>query len=81
MQGVQPKAKAKPNAIGAKQAHRPRMVVVARFAVENGKLEHAEEMQAHQNDEHAGDLRKHAQMLAQQLPGNRSAGSQRHKDR
>ena len=57
------------------------MLVVARFAVQKRELEHPEEMQAHQNDEDAGDLRKHAEMLAQQLPGNRGAGPQRDKDR
>src|SRR6185436_441185 len=50
--------KGESNDIGADQARRPRVGVVTRLAVQNGKMDHAEEMQPGDDDHHAGDLGK-----------------------
>ena len=69
MQGVQPKAKAEPDQIGAEQACGPRLGVVARFAVQDRNVDDAQEMQADNDDEHAGDLGEQAEIFRQELAG------------
>ena len=86
------KGKGQANAIGAKKAHRLRMMMVARFPVQEADLEQPDEMQAHQHDGKAGDGGCHihlitedrdreADELPERLAKHRGAGPQRDENR
>ena len=62
MQGVHPKAKARPEPIGAEQSGLQVAHVDARLAVEERQPEEPEEMQPHQDDEDAADDRQRAEI-------------------
>ena len=92
MQGVQPKAKGQANAIGSQKAHRLRMVMVARFPVQQVDFEQPDEMQTHKHDDNAGygschihiitdDRDCEAYGLPECLAKHRRAGSQHDKHR
>ena len=55
MQGVQPKAKARPSTIAAEQPGRLLAHLQARLAIEERDAQHPEKMQAHGGDDDAGD--------------------------
>ena len=67
MQGVQPNAKASPIAKSAKGARRPGRRMEPDLAIEEGKPENAQKMQAHQDDDDAGDLRQKGEMFRHQI--------------
>ena len=56
-------------------------MVVPHLAVEEAKAENAEKMQPHDDDQDAGDLRQHAEVLEQQVanPGGRGAKRNEHR--
>src|SRR5262249_2638138 len=78
--GCPAESKGKAHRISADKARGARLLPIAFLAIEESEAENAQEMQAHQDDEDAGELGEKRQMRTDELPSSRGGGAEEHED-